>query len=95
VNRDDILRIETLPGNTPRVLELTREGLGAGPAPKTTLFDALTPSLEQAGARLSAGVFRAGRGAQAVVRRWRRSSMMWSSLTTLRNRSSFRRAEIR
>jgi methanogenic corrinoid protein MtbC1 len=54
------------------VLELTRGGLGAGPALEATLFDALIPLLEQAGARFERGSFRAGdarRGAQAVVRR--------------------------
>lgn len=37
------------------MLELTREGLDAGPAPETTLFDALIPSLEQVGARFERG----------------------------------------
>jgi methanogenic corrinoid protein MtbC1 len=39
------------------VLELTREGLDAGPAPETTLFDALIPLLEQVGARFERGAF--------------------------------------
>ncbi|GAA1330866.1 cobalamin-dependent protein [Pseudonocardia xinjiangensis] len=125
------------------MLEPTREGLGAGPAPRTTLFDALIPSLEQVGAAVSAGFFvidlavqvspekvvekilehepdivgfsafmpmfeadinvlqKAGLRDQVIA--WSRPtprsdvacSMMWNSLTTLRNRSSFRAAEIR
>ena len=45
---------ETLVGNAPRVLELTEEGLALDMQPQTLLFDALIPSLEEVGARLSA-----------------------------------------
>jgi 5-methyltetrahydrofolate--homocysteine methyltransferase len=48
---------ETLVGNGPRVLELTREGLDAGLAPETMLFDALIPALEEVGARFERGDF--------------------------------------
>jgi methanogenic corrinoid protein MtbC1 len=57
---DEILRglyDETLVGNGPRVLELTREGLDTGMAPETMLFDALIPSLEEVGARFERGDF--------------------------------------
>ena len=48
---------QTLVGNAPRVLELTREGLDAGMGPETLLFDALIPSLEEVGARFERGDF--------------------------------------
>ncbi|MGQ0576278.1 MAG: corrinoid protein [Pseudonocardia sp.] len=48
---------ETLVGNRPRVLELTREGLDAGVTPETMLFDALIPALEEVGARFERGDF--------------------------------------
>jgi 5-methyltetrahydrofolate--homocysteine methyltransferase len=48
---------ETLVGNKPRVLELTREGLESGLTPETMLFDALIPSLEEVGARFERGDF--------------------------------------
>jgi methylmalonyl-CoA mutase cobalamin-binding domain/chain len=48
---------ETLVGNAPRVLELTRQGLDEGMAPETMLFDALIPSLEEVGARFERGDF--------------------------------------
>ena len=48
---------ETLVGNKPRVLELTREGLESGLSPETMLFDALIPSLEEVGARFERGDF--------------------------------------
>ena len=46
---------ETLVGNGPRVLELTRQGLDAGLSPESMLFDALIPSLEEVGARFERG----------------------------------------
>jgi methylmalonyl-CoA mutase cobalamin-binding domain/chain len=48
---------ETLVGNGPRVLELTRRGLDTGLSPETMLFDALIPSLEEVGARFERGDF--------------------------------------
>jgi len=57
---DEILKglyEETLVGNGPRVLELTRDGLDTGMAPDTMLFDALIPSLEEVGARFERGDF--------------------------------------
>ena len=48
---------ETLVGNKPRVLELTREGLDTGLSPESMLFDALIPSLEEVGARFERGDF--------------------------------------
>src|SRR6476660_7775545 len=48
---------ETLVGNGPRVLELTRAGLDAGMTPESMLFDALIPSLEEVGARFERGDF--------------------------------------
>src|SRR5690349_24936936 len=57
---DEILKglyDETLVGNGPRVLELTREGLEVGLSPETMLFDALIPSLEEVGARFERGDF--------------------------------------
>jgi 5-methyltetrahydrofolate--homocysteine methyltransferase len=48
---------ETLTGNAPRVLELTRQGLGLGMGPDTLLFEALIPSLEEVGARFERGDF--------------------------------------
>ena len=50
---DEILKglyDETLVGNGPRVLELTRQGLEEGMTPESMLFDALIPSLEEVGA---------------------------------------------
>ncbi|WP_214368631.1 corrinoid protein [Pseudonocardia sp. H11422] len=60
MNADEILPglyTETLVGNGPRVLELTRAGLELGMAPETMLFDALIPSLEEVGARFERGDF--------------------------------------
>jgi methylmalonyl-CoA mutase cobalamin-binding domain/chain len=57
---EEILRAlydETLVGNGPRVLELTEQGLDAGMAPETMLFEALIPSLEEVGARFERGDF--------------------------------------
>src|SRR6478672_2879765 len=48
---------ETLIGNAPAVLDLTREGLGNGMTPESMLFDALIPSLEEVGARFERGDF--------------------------------------
>src|SRR3954454_9401528 len=57
---EDVLRglyDETLVGNAPRVLELTESGLGLGMEPQTLLFEALSPSLEEVGARFKRGDF--------------------------------------
>ncbi|HET9655999.1 MAG TPA: corrinoid protein [Kineosporiaceae bacterium] len=48
---------ETLAGNGPRVLELTRQGLENGMGPEVLLFQALIPSLEEVGARFERGDF--------------------------------------
>jgi methylmalonyl-CoA mutase cobalamin-binding domain/chain len=48
---------QTLVGNGPAVLELTRKGLELGIAPETMLFEALIPSLEEVGARFERGDF--------------------------------------
>ncbi len=48
---------ETLAGNAPVVLELTKRGLAEGMGPETILFDALIPSLEEVGARFERGDF--------------------------------------
>jgi methylmalonyl-CoA mutase cobalamin-binding domain/chain len=48
---------ETLVGNGPRVLELTRQGLELGMGPDALLFEALIPSLEEVGARFERGDF--------------------------------------
>jgi len=48
---------QTLVGNGPAVLELTRAGLAAGVSAETMLFDALIPSLEEVGARFERGDF--------------------------------------
>ena len=48
---------ETLVGNAPTVLELTRQGLEQGMTPESMLFDALIPSLEEVGARFERGDF--------------------------------------
>jgi methylmalonyl-CoA mutase cobalamin-binding domain/chain len=57
---DEILKglyDETMVGNAPAVLELTRTGLDAGMAPDTLLYEALIPSLEEVGARFERGDF--------------------------------------
>ncbi len=46
---------QTLVGNAPAVLDLTRYGLELGMGPETLLFDALIPSLEEVGARFERG----------------------------------------
>src|SRR5919197_1826088 len=48
---------QTLVGNGPAVLELTRAGLDLEMGPETLLFDALIPSLEEVGARFERGDF--------------------------------------
>jgi methylmalonyl-CoA mutase cobalamin-binding domain/chain len=48
---------QTLVGNGPAVLELTRAGLELDMGPETLLFDALIPSLEEVGARFERGDF--------------------------------------
>ncbi len=60
MTHDEILKAlydETLVGNAPRVLELTKEGLAGGLGPERLLFDALIPSLEEVGARFERGDF--------------------------------------
>jgi 5-methyltetrahydrofolate--homocysteine methyltransferase len=46
---------QTLVGNGPAVLDLTRQGLELDMGPETLLFDALIPSLEEVGARFERG----------------------------------------
>jgi methylmalonyl-CoA mutase cobalamin-binding domain/chain len=48
---------ETLTGNGPSVLELTRAGLELGLGPETLLYEALIPALEEVGARFERGDF--------------------------------------
>ncbi len=48
---------QTLVGNAPAVLDLTRQGLELDMGPETLLFDALIPSLEEVGARFERGDF--------------------------------------
>jgi 5-methyltetrahydrofolate--homocysteine methyltransferase len=48
---------ETLVGNAPAVLELTKRGLAEGMGPDTILFEALIPALEEVGARFERGDF--------------------------------------
>ncbi len=60
MTREEILQglyDQTLVGNAPAVLELTRTGLDTGMAPETMLFEALIPSLEEVGARFERGDF--------------------------------------
>jgi 5-methyltetrahydrofolate--homocysteine methyltransferase len=60
VTPDEILQglyDETLVGNAPEVLDLTRQGLELQMTPETLLFDALIPSLEEVGARFERGDF--------------------------------------
>ena len=68
---------ETLVGNGPEVLDLTRQALELGMEPQSLLFDALIPSLEEVGARFERGDFfvpemliagRAMAGAMEVLR---------------------------
>ena len=58
MNDEEILKglyDETMVGNGPAVLELTRAGLDAGVTPERMLFEALIPSLEEVGARFERG----------------------------------------
>ncbi len=55
---DEILKglyDETMVGNAPAVLDLTRQGLDMGMSPDRILFEALIPSLEEVGARFERG----------------------------------------
>ncbi|CAN5339837.1 cobalamin-binding protein [soil metagenome] len=57
---DELLRDlydQTLVGNAPAVLELTRAGLDMDITPTSLLYDALIPSLEEVGARFERGDF--------------------------------------
>ena len=51
------LYVETLVGNAPAVLELTKRGLAEGMGPETILYEALIPALEEVGARFERGDF--------------------------------------
>jgi 5-methyltetrahydrofolate--homocysteine methyltransferase len=60
MTHDEILKAlydETMVGNAPAVIELTRKGLDDGLTPSQLLFDALIPSLEEVGARFERGDF--------------------------------------
>jgi len=60
LTRDELLKQlydDTLVGNAPSVLELTRAGLGMGLGPEELLYEALIPSLEEVGARFERGDF--------------------------------------
>jgi methylmalonyl-CoA mutase cobalamin-binding domain/chain len=60
VTQEELLRQlydQTLVGNRPAVLELTREGLEMGLGPEMLLYEALIPSLEEVGARFERGDF--------------------------------------
>src|SRR5215213_1111894 len=60
MTEDEILQglyDETLVGNAPRVLELTKLGIEMDMGPETLLFEALIPSLEEVGARFERGDF--------------------------------------
>ena len=68
---------ETLTGNAPEVLDLTRQALAMNMEPQSLLFDSLIPSLEEVGARFERGDFfvpemliagRAMAGAMEVLR---------------------------
>ncbi len=48
---------QTLVGNRPDVLDLTRQGLADGLGPETLLYEALIPALEEVGARFERGDF--------------------------------------
>ncbi len=48
---------QTLTGNGPAVLDLTRSGLAGGIGPETLLYEALIPALEEVGARFERGDF--------------------------------------
>jgi 5-methyltetrahydrofolate--homocysteine methyltransferase len=58
MSHDEILKAlydETMVGNAPAVLELTKKGLDEGLTPSQLLFDSLIPSLEEVGARFERG----------------------------------------
>jgi methylmalonyl-CoA mutase cobalamin-binding domain/chain len=60
MTHDEILKAlydETMVGNAPAVIELTRKGLDEGLTPSQLLFEALIPSLEEVGARFERGDF--------------------------------------
>jgi 5-methyltetrahydrofolate--homocysteine methyltransferase len=60
MTRDELLKQlydDTLVGNRPAVLELTRAGLDMGLGPEVLLYEALIPSLEEVGARFERGDF--------------------------------------
>jgi 5-methyltetrahydrofolate--homocysteine methyltransferase len=60
MTRDELLKQlydDTLVGNAPSVLELTRAGLDMGMGPEELLYEALIPSLEEVGARFERGDF--------------------------------------
>jgi methylmalonyl-CoA mutase cobalamin-binding domain/chain len=60
MTRDELLKQlydDTLVGNAPAVLDLTRAGLDMGLGPETLLYEALIPSLEEVGARFERGDF--------------------------------------
>jgi methylmalonyl-CoA mutase cobalamin-binding domain/chain len=60
LTRDGLLKQlydDTLVGNGPSVLELTRSGLDMGLGPEELLYEALIPSLEEVGARFERGDF--------------------------------------
>ncbi len=60
MTRDELLKQlydDTLVGNAPAVLELTRAGLDMGMGPEELLYEALIPSLEEVGARFERGDF--------------------------------------
>jgi methylmalonyl-CoA mutase cobalamin-binding domain/chain len=60
LTRDELLKQlydDTLTGNKPSVLELTRAGLDMGLGPEELLYEALIPSLEEVGARFERGDF--------------------------------------
>ena len=60
MTRDELLKQlydDTLVGNGPAVLELTRAGLDMGMGPEELLYEAQIPSLEEVGARFERGDF--------------------------------------
>jgi methylmalonyl-CoA mutase cobalamin-binding domain/chain len=60
LTRDELLKQlydDTLVGNAPSVLDLTRAGLDMGLGPEVLLYEALIPSLEEVGARFERGDF--------------------------------------
>ncbi len=58
MSKEDIIKDlfdETIAGNGPAVLQLTRQGLDEGMTPSEILFEALIPALEEVGARFERG----------------------------------------